>query len=254
MHKTVLQLKKIIAWVLINKMTGKLIRLFHNKSISFEGTEIYVEDHYIKDEVIASLYFRTYESAEIRFIKKYLNSNLPVVELGSSMGVVGQQIAKKNVPVLLCVEPNRRLLAIIQKNFELNNNSNYKVINAAISNGKQTANFMEGSSNLDSRIVLNKSNASTEIPATNLTNILIRNDIKRCNLICDIEGAEVFLLHFDKDGIRKCETIIIETHFFKYDEEMFTPTIIKNLFLDMGFNMIDEYGPVLVLKNKMLEG
>lgn len=68
----ILVLKKYIAKVIVNNFIGSIISLFYQNKIKFNNLIIDISNKVIKKKIAASLFFKTYESAEVRFISKYL--------------------------------------------------------------------------------------------------------------------------------------------------------------------------------------
>jgi hypothetical protein len=80
-----LLIKKIVVLFLCHSSMGKLIGLIWNNRIPHRGSRIEVPADG-DPRVNAMLYWGIYESAEIRFVRRYLGNELDVIELGSSLG------------------------------------------------------------------------------------------------------------------------------------------------------------------------
>lgn len=70
--------------------------------------------------LVASIFWGLYESAEIRFVRRYLDPDLDCLELGSGIGLVSRVIAVSLRPGrrLVCVEPREDLLACARENVD----------------------------------------------------------------------------------------------------------------------------------------
>ena len=95
------QVKKIIIMMLINKFTGRLIKFFKIRFTIIGGKYNY---NLASDLEAAKIFFGLWESAEIRYSKKYAKSDV-VIELGSSIGVTLALLSniKKNTK-FICLE------------------------------------------------------------------------------------------------------------------------------------------------------
>jgi FkbM family methyltransferase len=82
------------------------------------------------------------ESAELRFVQKYVPTNSTILELGSSIGVVASFLAAyKNPKRMILVEAYPDLIPLLKDNLTLNNATNFKILNAAISSTKKDLYF-----------------------------------------------------------------------------------------------------------------
>jgi hypothetical protein len=96
-HKRLM--RKSTTWVakaLMNPLSGKMIKRLSSATLDRNGILFDLRSNGVNDTSIAQFYFNAYESAEIRFISKYLKTDLPVIELGSSIGVISLYHRQKN--------------------------------------------------------------------------------------------------------------------------------------------------------------
>lgn len=102
-----LVLKKFVSGLLVNDATGRFIGTMFRRRIPHNGLIIEVADC-CDPSVMASLFWKTYESAEQRFVNHFVTDRYDVVDLGSCLGVVSCQIARKlrGKRRLFCVEAN----------------------------------------------------------------------------------------------------------------------------------------------------
>lgn len=240
-------IKVFIAKLLTSSIIGRFIGGISGGIIKKHGCRFYVKSSEISPEIVASIFWGFYESAEIRFIKKHLRSDLSVIELGTSIGVISSISRLINKELLICIEANPDLIPIIKKNFEMNNISNYKIINAAIGSiNKQRLYFLKGSNNISGIISETSSKDSIEIPIVRLSEIISKNFIHEYILISDIEGAEIFILENDEVALLNCKQIIIETHNTNLGNKEIASSTTINKIINLGFTIADQYGPNLV--------
>lgn len=220
--------------------------------MSFHSTKIDVNDEHINYSEIAKLFWNIYESAEVRFIKKYLDKNKDIIELGSSLGAVSSVIGliKNEDKYLYCFEANPNLIKLIEKNLEGNGISNFTIHNNAIGSiNSEKIIFEIGSSNLVSKI--SEDTNGVLVNTIDLSNFVIDKQLKSFNLICDMEGAESYLIFEQSDVLKSCSTLIIELHNTEYNNTRFSYQELNESILELGyFNLIDNYGAVYVYKAK----
>ena len=206
-------LKRIASRVLCNQFTGGLIRTYYRNRLTFDGVSVLVPSRGVSNASCAAIFWGMYESAERRFIKRYLHSDLPTVELGSSLGGVSSHIAKSlaHGQTLVCVEANPFLIDTLKSNLAQNaSHLKTTVINAAIHYDGPRCHFDVQDDHLVSSVNKNGS-SSTEIDSLQLRDIDLVN-AGAYQLVCDIEGAESQILTYDSEALANCRRIIIELH------------------------------------------
>ena len=247
-HKT----KVLIADTLCHPAIGTLLgRLFKNR-IPNRGCVIDVNDRAVTASIKASLFFGFYESAEIRFIQRYLPRDLDVVELGASLGVVSAHIGRRLEPGrrLVCVEANADLLPALERNVRANaKDVDLIALHGAIdyaSRAEEVA-FSKAEHNIDSRLAREgEASTSVSVPRITVSELLERYRIEDFALVSDIEGAEAGLIECDKSALTRCRLIIAELHATRFQGcHLAVRDLVKQL-EGQGFAVMDQYGPVCV--------
>lgn len=244
-----LKLKVILAKLLVNELTGKIIALLYSNKIPFHDLIIEISNFNIKRRIAASLFFKTYESAEIRFISEYLqNYEGTIVEFGASIGVVSSTLAKSNPKAqVISFEADSRFIPIIEQNFKINGILNARVCNEII--GAQGYEFIPGEDNTRGKIT--KSNQSDSQLAS-LKDLISKYDFPDTFvLVCDIEGAEYFVL--SELNFQNCPLLIMELHPIEIEGALITVPDLKNKILKLGYEIIEEYGSNIVAKNNKID-
>ena len=174
-----------------------------------------IDTRELAPSIKSQLLFRTYESSEIRAVRRYLRSDLDVIELGASIGVLSCHIRRKLQPTrrLYCVEANERAAKMIPVNLELNRlNDNVTVIHAALAYGDCETQFRPSETNISGRIGEESASSSVSVPAITLETLIRNLSIGEYALVCDIEGSEAEMIIKDASALRKCAQMIIELH------------------------------------------
>ena len=187
-------------------------------------------------------------------MQRYLRSDLDVVELGSSLGVVSSHIARKigSSRRLICVEANSSLIEILKTNVILNRPGiTLSIINAAVcydcpSDG--LASFEIQDDTTGSRLGGHDGEA-LKVPVVRLDSIIMDHHIQQYSLVCDIEGAEMALVMESSDALRLCQQVIIEYHEAAWNGERIGPgEFVRRLEEKHGFHIVDQHGPVYVFE------
>jgi FkbM family methyltransferase len=190
---------------------------------------------------------KQYEEFERRVARQYIRPELPVVELGSCIGVVAcvtNRVLQKG-KLHVVVEANPLAIPIIETNRALNQ-CTFEILNAAIAYDRPTVTFCP-SVTLDSNSLRNNSGSDpVTVETMSLRDIVHQRQIGPFTLICDIEGHEYDLVQHEADVLRLAEIIILETH-ARIIGDAKTSELLDKL-TEIGFTKIDEQATVLVLK------
>ncbi len=242
-----LQIKLFVAKILVNDFTGKLISILFSNKIPFHNLIIEVSNPVIRKRIAASLYFKTYESAEVRFISKYLKAyEGTIVELGSSIGVVSSTLAKANPKApLFSFEADNRFIPIIENNFKINNISNANCFNEII--GASGYEFVPGEDNTMGKI---SKTDSTSNKMSSLSQLIEKYNFSEFVLVSDIEGAEYFVLNEEKTVFDTIPLLIIELHPIEIENQLISVEDLKNRIQILGYEILEQYGSNIVAKRK----
>ncbi len=245
----ILSLKLFISKLLCSDFTGRIIAWLYADRIPFYGTHIDTSNEQVKNRIKALLFWRMYESSEIRFVQKYLTDQYDVIELGSSIGAVSVQLGKKiKGKQLIAVEASTKLISSLQHNLASNHIEHTTVLNAAYGSTGEKVWFEFGEENILGKISTQAEDKAGEwIESISLASIISQYQIKEYALVCDIEGAEIDLLLHEQVALQQCKLLIIETHRTEFKGELYTPVQLQQLLVDMGFKVIDQHGVNLVL-------
>lgn len=247
--------KKLVVDLLCHPVVGStLVRCWPGgvPSLRFPGPRVSTDVPSVPDRLAAAIFWGIYESAEIRFLRRYLRRDLDVVELGSSIGVVASQIARLQQPghKLVCVEANPELVALLTRNLERNaSEREFHVLNRAIDydpSRSQVA-LVFGDTNLGGRTVGREAEGMRHrnVDTSTLSEILAQNGIDSFALVSDIEGAEVGILRHDRAALERCEQLCIELH----DSPSSPPdetvaALRRRLAEEHGFRLVERHGDV----------
>ncbi len=229
-------------------VVGRLVARLTGNSIRVKGARINTASPLISDSTRAKLAFGFYESAELRFVHAHLRSDLDVVELGSSIGVVGSVVLRRLDPGrrLIAVEADDDLAAIARRNFEANSGAaTWALEVAAISYGAQAGlTFVRGAQTTGGRLTRSSTeDADDDTERLTLSELLTRHHVDRYALIADIEGAEAGIILEDELALGRCDQLIIELH----DTDDMHVADLRTALVDRhAFSVIAARGPVLV--------
>lgn len=236
-----------IGHILINKYVGSVIKKLF-KFINYHGILINIKDAQVSPKIAAALLFGAYESAEIRFVKKYLNPDLPILELGSSLGIVGSIASRITNQGVLGIEANANLFPFSEQLIMSNKINNYKIINYALFNKSEVLKFRIESDNTIGHITQSNNDGFIDVQGLSYEDILNHNKINtEYILISDVEGAEIFLI-YENVLTKLCKLIFIELHNFNFNDRLFTVEDMKIKLEEQGYSVKARHGNCFVFE------
>lgn len=252
-------LKARICRTICNPAVGRTIAMAFRDRIPHKGFRIETSHESIDPWTKAALFWGNYESSEIRFVNRYLNRDIDIVELGCSIGVLSCHI-RRLMDVsrqLICVEAFSDLAEIARLNLAINGFSdNVTVIEGAIDydKGQEFIELKAGERSTGGHIGSpegQKDQRTVQTRTTTLSEIARRLGNREYGLISDIEGAEAGFILGAENALAGCRQIIIELHRTTHrDKAVTVEELIWSLTSVHGFVMRDRYGSCCVFENK----
>lgn len=230
-------------WLRLRVWSGE-----RKREVRIDGCTINLSD--VRDRgTRIELITQAYELSERTAIRRYLRTDLPVVELGGSLGVVACVTNKRlrDPKAHVVVEANPLVIPHLQKNRQ-RNGCQFQVVNRAIAYGAPTISFRPSTNVAGTSIVRPGGEAAVTVDATDLARLVDEGGFEAFNLICDIEGVEYDLVCREGEVLRKADSIIMETHARFIGEEKLRTMMSK--LEELGFRRIETIGFVVVLKNR----
>lgn len=243
-------LKMNIARALCAPPIGRLIGRIFADRLPFHGAMIDTSFPFVSPITKAQIFWKFYESGEIRFLHRYLRRNLDVVELGSSIGVMASQVLRLQDPQrrLVCVEANATLIEALARNTAVARPGRVRIVSSAIAYPEREGaheHFALGGSTIEGHMTPHKTEQSIEVRTTSLSRILSEADVGDYALISDIEGAEAGILEHDSSALARCRQILIELHPTTIaGRAVSVDDMIDILVNRQHFRLLDRHGPV----------
>jgi FkbM family methyltransferase len=245
-----LRLKLSAAAVLTCPPAGAVIAAATRNRVPNHGLRIDVAGRDVTARVRAALFWRLYESAEIRMIRRYLGAAGTVVELGASLGITSAHIAARLAPGsrLVCVEANPRLVEGLGRRLAPHaGHIAFEVENVAVTEEAGPVRLSLARSNLDSRLGDDVSGRTVAVPATTLRKLLADRMIEEFDLVSDIEGAEASFLLGDPGVLDRCRRAVLELHDTTYSGQRVTAAELLDAALATGLRVVERHGVVVAL-------
>lgn len=194
----------------------------HGGAFDFHGIAVQVPDD-ISFAVKKGLMLRHYEEPERQLIERFMRSDLPVIELGGSLGIISAFVNQRLDAGLnyTIVEANPRLLGICRANATTTGNAGrIDVVHAACAYHASSISFMVSDNIHANRIAHTGGTNTITVPAVTLTDLVARKvGMSAYTLIMDIEGAEWDVFENDREALARCALVVAEVHPFFFAEQ-----------------------------------
>lgn len=251
--------KKVISDTLNSAPLGQLIyKVFKSKvpNLRYRGYSFTVPVEASSFRIVSMIFWGFYEAAETRLIRKYLRPDVPVIEIGSSIGVVSSIAISRlqNDAFFVGVEANYKIFGAIRSNIDRHNQNGcpYKLLNKAISYQQAEMFLHTSTDSTESYLVQNRTHAETDLKVDKVRLIDVVNDfeLKEFTLISDIEGSEIEFILNDKKALCRCTAMIIELHSTNYEGRSYSVADLVKLISDQGFVLIERDGLVFYFERR----
>lgn len=237
-----------------NKLTGGIIsNIFGDyiPDVRWRKFRFFIEKKYVNKKLIASIFFGFYESAEIRYIEKYLRKDIDVLELGGSIGIVSAHISSKlsKDQMLITVEANPYLINNVETNIKRHKTDGliFHVLNYAISYNVQHVRLNITSNNTETKVIKNQEDtySGIHVEAKTVSDILKKFYRNNFAIVCDIEGSEIEIFMNEHNGLKNCSQLFIELHKAFYNNRFYSISELKTIIEEIhNFKYVDNDGPV----------
>jgi FkbM family methyltransferase len=215
--------------------------------VRLDGCKFMLDEKLLPANVVDLLLENNYEAPEREALKKYLDPELPVIELGACLGIVSCLTNRRlhHPEKHIVVEANPTLVPLLTQNRERNGCS-FRIVHSALSYGADAITFKVNDNILASSLHGDEQQAVV-VSTVNLKLLLDETGFERVTLICDIEGAELQLVEHELDVLReRVSMIIMELHDRMVGDE---PTQQMLMRLEsVGFRMVTKDRDVVVLR------
>jgi FkbM family methyltransferase len=187
-----------------------------------------------------------YEAPERAAVRKYLNPEWGVVELGACIGVVSCITNKllRNPKAHVVVEINPLAIPHLQANRDRNGCS-FRIVNAALAYDTSEVSFKPHFDLWANFLEQRGNRPSVSIPATQLQRLLAEENFAEFALICDIEGQEYELVKHEAETLAKAALIVMELHPLMLGDDRVSSLLAR--LAELGFRTIEKTRDVVVL-------
>jgi FkbM family methyltransferase len=233
-----------------NWYVGRLVELTGN-CVRVDGVKLSVDSPLVTTRHKSTLLFQIYEMEERALTKRYIDPDLPTVEIGGSIGGVACVTSKllRDPAAHVVVECNPLILPTLEKNRKLNG-CEFVIEPFALAYGADTISFAVAPDHF-MKGGLYGDGPQVEVKTIMLRDIVEKYGFKVINLISDSEGGEVEMVDHDADIMRdRVKWFIVETHPAERGEATIAAMVSK--LESLGFVTKEVQVDVLALRNTNL--
>ncbi len=201
----------------INSLTGRIAGFCY-----LSGVYIPWYGDIYSAEIKKALTRGYYERAEAKILKKVIDGNETILELGTAIGFISAFASKfTNAEKIECVEANPQLIPIIKKTHQINRVTNVEVLNVVATNDENIKNvdfycredFWSSSLSQDDRAI----KVSKVVQVQTIMFHELCEKYRPEILVMDIEGGELdVIINANLGGINK---VIMELHPWVYGKD-----------------------------------
>jgi FkbM family methyltransferase len=177
-----------------NQIVGRGIELLGNR-VRMDGLTYSVAAPQISRGHKSTLAFGLHEIEERELIRRWLPSDLPVLELGGGLGVVSCLTNRKldRPDHHVVVEANPSMVPILKKNRDVNG-CKFNIINKAIAYDCDHVTLNLGTEFVSSSVKDISFDNTANVAATTVENLLDEAGFREVGIVCDIEGIEADII------------------------------------------------------------
>jgi FkbM family methyltransferase len=244
-----LQAKRLVGGIIAGNLAGACIRRFSGGVLTHRNARVCIDHPRVTNTMVAQLYWKIYERAELDQITRFLPRDADVLEVGGSSGITTLLLASLLNPErkIVSVEADPELSSLAAKNCRTNGLAErVTFVSAAVDYENAQVSFHQGSEAIYGRIEKTAGSAGTiSVPATTLSQLAAQHGLRDYTLVMDIEGAEWEVLrHGDLRGARR---ILAELHEIRTPETTLSVPELLREFEKSGFRLVDQDTHCVVL-------
>lgn len=180
-------------------------------SQTLDGVEVIVPYDVVDIPLRGQFQINSYEKRERIYLKKYLDSEASVLELGGCLGVVSCVANRllRHPERHVVVEANPKLIPYIEQNKAFTASA-FSIENCMISN--QALNDFYIGPSIGESSARRKWLEKITVAGKTITDLEHAHQLKFDTLIMDIEGAELVFLRENQEWLRQLRTVFMEIH------------------------------------------
>lgn len=228
-------------------LAGWYFTLLGRKTKKMDGVEVLVPYDIVNIRLRGQFQINSYEKRERIYLKKYLDPEASILELGGCIGIVSCVANRllRHPERHVVVEANPKLIPYIEQNKAFTGSS-FSIENCMISN--QPLNEFYIGPGIGVSSARRKWSEKITVAGKTVTDLERAHGLKFDTLIIDIEGAELDFLRENREWLKQIDTIFMEVHPHKENLTEAEVAECRGILEQVGFQLKIVDGLIWVLK------
>ncbi|MCK6693210.1 MAG: FkbM family methyltransferase [Thermoanaerobaculia bacterium] len=228
-------------------LAGWYFTLLGKKTKKLDGVEVLVPYDIVNIRLRGQFQINSYEKRERIYLKKFLDPEASILELGGCIGIVSCVANRllRHPERHVVVEANPKLIPYIEQNKAFTGSS-FSIENCMISSQPRNDFYIGPGIGVSS--ARRKWSEKISVPGKTVTDIERAYGLKFDTLIIDIEGAELDFLRENREWLKQISTIFMEVHPHKENLTGEEVAECRNILEEVGFQLKVVDGLIWVLK------
>jgi FkbM family methyltransferase len=247
-----MRIRSVVGRLVMQPVVGRIAGRVFGDRIPHRKLIVITSSGLVSDQVRASLLLGGYESAEYRFVQRYIPGDASVIELGASMGVMTCHLRRRVAAPhrVISVEADRRLFKLIDANLSANTSAPVELVNKAIDySGGTHVDFSFGDDNLGGAVRAD-GGATMSVESIALRDLVAQLSGDDYSLVSDIEGAEWAMWENDHEFIARARTCVFELH--DAPDGRKAEELVEAIANDPEIELLECYGNVIAFGRRRL--
>lgn len=228
-------------------LAGWYFTLLGKKTKKLDGVEVLVPYDIVNIRLRGQFQINSYEKRERIYLKKFLDPEASILELGGCIGIVSCVANRllRHPERHVVVEANPKLIPYIEQNKAFTGSA-FSIENCMISSQPRNDFYIGPGIGVSS--ARRKWSEKISVPGKTVTDIERAYGLKFDTLIIDIEGAELDFLRENREWLKQISTIFMEVHPHKENLTGEEVAECRNILEEAGFQLKVVDGLIWVLK------
>jgi FkbM family methyltransferase len=220
-----------------NEQLGTLVECLGNE-IAIRDVRYKVDHPAISRRLKGEMALGYYEGHELALIKQFLPTDLPIIELGGSLGVVACLTNRylSDPTKHWVIEANPTLIPLLERNRALNR-CEFHVLPVALGYDREVLFYLAPDHRTSRAGDQLSASEEVTVPARTLASIAAQAGFGLFGLVCDIEGGEFDLLEHELNYlVEHVPWMIVELHNFTFRGDAGVQRAL-NLLMSNGYSV-----------------
>lgn len=200
-----------------------------------------------------------YTFANVWLTKEYerigfkIDKDIPLIDVGAHIGLFAIYASQFCKHKIYCYEPVKENFNLLKENINNNNLTNIKLNNKAVTNKENKIKIFLDGKDAAAHSIFGEREKFQIIESTSIQKIIFENNLDKCNIKLDCEGAEFDIIEsIPKEYFNKIKKICLEYHIINgnYESLKNIKNILEEFYTLSEFKTSQELGILFAEEKK----